>query len=135
MRLGWTKNHWVQRLSLSWVKWSQKKHYHHLHYRHKHHNHHHHHHSIPIITITITIPIRSDQNRWVQRSRGEEKNLIPWQQHLVIFNKVIKNNMVMIMITTIMRMVLEAVASYHIQQGGDQVYFSHMYYSELYVFD
>merc|ERR1719460_2544419 len=36
---------------------------------------------------------RSDQNRWVQRSRGEEKNLIPWQQHLVIFNKtrILKN--------------------------------------------
>ena len=31
---------------------------------------------------------RSDQSRWVQRSRSEDKNLIPWQQHLVIFNKV-----------------------------------------------
>ena len=40
-----------------------------------------------------TLWTRSDQNRWVQRSRGDEKNLIPWQQHLVIFNKVnIKND-------------------------------------------
>jgi len=36
---------------------------------------------------------RSDQSRWVQRSRSEDKNLIPWQQHLVIFNKtkILKN--------------------------------------------
>ena len=32
--------------------------------------------------------IRSNQNRWVQRSRSEDKNLIPWQQDLVIFNMV-----------------------------------------------
>ena len=57
----------------------------------------------------------------MQRSRGDEKNLIPWQQHLVIFNKVTITEDDCKMNTTVIFICLKAIVIMICQlvDGGD----------------